>query len=157
MNRKHDPNSRASRSRRGQSLVEFALVIPLFMLIFCGICDLGFGLFSRMSVINAARDGARSAVMVQDHSTIPGVAAAAAKSAAAGGLIDPSKVTVNATCLLTNPTTGSVSSPATINCALAVVGDSVLVVVHYPYKAIFPLLLGASLDLSSSVQMVIDT
>ena len=52
------------RSRRGsrtraQALVEFAVVLPVFLLILAGILDFGFILYSRMTVINAARDGAR--------------------------------------------------------------------------------------------------
>jgi hypothetical protein len=50
-------------SRRGNSLVEFALVLPLLLLVFAGIVDFGF-LFQRYEVItNAAREGARIAVL----------------------------------------------------------------------------------------------
>lgn len=48
---------------RGNALVEFALVLPLLLLVFAGIVDFGF-LFQRYEVItNAAREGARLAVL----------------------------------------------------------------------------------------------
>lgn len=53
----------ARRGERGNSLVEFALVLPLLLLVFAGIVDFGF-LFQRYEVItNAAREGARLAVL----------------------------------------------------------------------------------------------
>ena len=51
------------RSERGAELIEFALVLPLLLLIVLGIVDFGF-LFQRMQVMtNAAREGARIAVL----------------------------------------------------------------------------------------------
>jgi Flp pilus assembly protein TadG len=51
------------KSERGAELIEFALVLPLLMLIVLGIADFGF-LFQRMQVMtNAAREGARIAVL----------------------------------------------------------------------------------------------
>ena len=50
-------------TQRGNALVEFALVLPLLLLIFAGIVDFGF-LFQRYEVItNAAREGARIGVL----------------------------------------------------------------------------------------------
>lgn len=51
------------RSERGAELIEFALVLPLLLMILLGIVDFGF-LFQRMQVMtNAAREGARMAVL----------------------------------------------------------------------------------------------
>jgi Flp pilus assembly protein TadG len=51
------------RSERGAELIEFALVFPVLLLVVLGIVDFGF-LFQRMEVItNAAREGARMAVL----------------------------------------------------------------------------------------------
>jgi hypothetical protein len=51
------------RSARGAELVEFALVFPLLLLVVLGIVDFGV-LFQRLEVItNAAREGARVAVL----------------------------------------------------------------------------------------------
>jgi Flp pilus assembly protein TadG len=51
------------RSERGNALIEFALVLPLLLIIFAGIVDFGL-LFQRSEVVtNAAREGARIAVL----------------------------------------------------------------------------------------------
>jgi Flp pilus assembly protein TadG len=47
------------RSGRGQALVEFALVIPIFLLLIFGLVDLGRAVFANNSLAEAARDGAR--------------------------------------------------------------------------------------------------
>jgi Flp pilus assembly protein TadG len=45
---------------RGQSLVEIALVLPILIILFLGIAEVGFFLFSHVQVANAARAGART-------------------------------------------------------------------------------------------------
>jgi hypothetical protein len=51
------------RSERGAELIEFALIFPLLLLVLVGIIDFGF-LFQRYEVLtNAAREGARMAVL----------------------------------------------------------------------------------------------
>lgn len=55
--------TRRVRSERGAELIEFALVFPVLLLVVLGIVDFGF-LFQRMEVVtNAAREGARIAVL----------------------------------------------------------------------------------------------
>ena len=44
---------------RGNSLVETALVLPSLLILFLGIVEVGFFLFSHVQVTNAAREGAR--------------------------------------------------------------------------------------------------
>ena len=63
---------RATRSvrDRGQSLVEFSLVIPIFLLIAISCVDLGRAVFAYTSVTNAAREGARLAIVNQDTTLI---------------------------------------------------------------------------------------
>ena len=55
---------------RGQSLVEFALVLPLFLLLVMAIVDLGLSVFAYNSITNAAREGARLAIVNQDAATV---------------------------------------------------------------------------------------
>jgi Flp pilus assembly protein TadG len=43
----------------GQALVEFALVLPVFLILVLGIVDFGWALRSWMTVSNSAREGAR--------------------------------------------------------------------------------------------------
>jgi len=52
---------RPSRSEEGQTLVEFALVIPIVMLLMLGLFDLGRIVFINNSLSDGARHGARHA------------------------------------------------------------------------------------------------
>lgn len=56
--------------RRGQALVEFALLIPVFLLIVVSLFDFGRAVFSYNSVTNAAREGARLAIVNQATASI---------------------------------------------------------------------------------------
>lgn len=53
--------ARHGRSSRGQTLAEFALVIPLVLLIFFGLLDAGRAVFVNNTTAQAAREGARLA------------------------------------------------------------------------------------------------
>ena len=46
---------RAGSGGRGQSLVEFALVLPVFVLVLVSLFDLGRGVFAYNTLTNAAR------------------------------------------------------------------------------------------------------
>ncbi|HET7677869.1 MAG TPA: TadE/TadG family type IV pilus assembly protein [Candidatus Limnocylindrales bacterium] len=50
---------RHSQRERGQALVEFALVLPVFMLIFLGIIQFGFLFSGHIGLINGVRETAR--------------------------------------------------------------------------------------------------
>jgi hypothetical protein len=52
------------RKKKGQSLVEMALLLPLLLIVLFGIIDLGWYLFAYVTVWNAARDGAEVAAQV---------------------------------------------------------------------------------------------
>lgn len=58
------------RRSRGQALVEFALILPVFGLIVVSLFDLGSAVFSYTSVTNAAREGARLAIVNQDVASV---------------------------------------------------------------------------------------
>ncbi len=58
--------------RSGQSLVEFALVFPLFVLLAFGVIDAGRAVVTYNTVANAARDGARVAIVDQATSGAAG-------------------------------------------------------------------------------------
>jgi hypothetical protein len=64
------PALRRRPRSRGQALVEFALVIPLFLVLVIGTFDLGAGVFAYNSVTNAAREGVRVAIVNQDQTSI---------------------------------------------------------------------------------------
>jgi Flp pilus assembly protein TadG len=65
------PRRRGRAARfRGQSLVEFALVLPIFLVMVMAIVDLGLSVFAYNSITNAAREGARLAIVNQDSTGV---------------------------------------------------------------------------------------
>lgn len=58
-------------SARGQTLVELALVFPLFVMVLFGIIILGIGIFYQQQVTNAAREAARWAAVHSATSDCP--------------------------------------------------------------------------------------
>src|ERR1700730_16832060 len=48
---------------RGQALVEFALCVPVQLLLILGVLDAGRGVIAAVSINNAAREGARYAAL----------------------------------------------------------------------------------------------
>ncbi len=116
---RHRSVGASSRRRRGQALVEFALVIPIFLLMMVALFDLGRAVFAYNTLTNAAREGARIAIVNQDK---PSIIARAKSQTAIVELDNPSvsvgfwQVTVNGSADLSAPCT-----PAAVGC-LAVVG-----------------------------------
>lgn len=64
----------ASRSTRGQGLVEFALVLPLLMILLLGVADFGRIFSAGITLEAAARDGAEATAIERLHNppTTPG-------------------------------------------------------------------------------------
>ncbi len=94
MNRARRGRRSGWKSERGAELVEFALVFPTLLLVMLGIIDFGF-LFQHYEVVtNAAREGARVAVLpgYQDSD----VQARVTQYMTAGGLTETSPATVGA-------------------------------------------------------------
>jgi len=56
-------NGRRARGERGQSLVEFALVVPLLMLLIVGIAEFGRAWMTRNILTGAAREAVRIAAV----------------------------------------------------------------------------------------------
>lgn len=54
------------KSEKGQAMVEFALVLPLLLILLCGIIDFGWLYYNQITLNNAAREGARYAVIYYD-------------------------------------------------------------------------------------------
>ncbi len=59
-----------NRDPRGQSLVEFALIVPIFVLVMVGIFDVGRAVFAFNTINQAAREAARLAIVDQTVSHI---------------------------------------------------------------------------------------
>ena len=54
---------RAFKSEQGQSMVEFALVIPILLMILCGIIDFGWIFAQKIEINNSCREAARYAAV----------------------------------------------------------------------------------------------
>ncbi|HKK00735.1 MAG TPA: TadE/TadG family type IV pilus assembly protein, partial [Desulfuromonadales bacterium] len=52
------------RHERGASAVEFALVLPLLLVILFGIIEFGFILYDKAMITNASREGARAGIVL---------------------------------------------------------------------------------------------
>ena len=87
MSRLRRPKGIRSRGIRGQALVEFALVIPIFLLVMIALFDLGRAVFAYNTLTNAAREGARMAIVNQD---VPTIVSRAKSQTAIVELDDPS-------------------------------------------------------------------
>ncbi len=67
------------RSERGQSLVEYALILPVLMLLLVGIMEFAVVSLNYTTVANAAREGARAGAVVSGNNSA--IAAAAEEAA----------------------------------------------------------------------------
>lgn len=83
---------------RGQELVEFALVVPLLMLIAFGVLDLGRLYHAAVTVTNATREGARYGTL--NPADMDGVILRTQEEAQNSGidLTDPATSTIEVTC-----------------------------------------------------------
>lgn len=104
----------ANRHReRGDGLVEFALILPVLMLVLMGILDLGRAVYAYNVVANSAREGARYGI-ASPSDTVGMINVA--RSSAVG--LDPNRITVT----IDNPTS-----------------DTLRVAVSYDFHLVTPL------------------
>ena len=116
---------------RGQGLLEFALILPIFVLLLVAIFDLGRAAFAYNTLTNAAREGARMAIVNQYK---PSIVARAKQQTAIVELNDPS-VSVNFYQVNAD------GSPNTSSqCALIAVGCLAVVSFEATYQPITPLI-----------------
>jgi len=117
--------------QRGQAMVEFALMLPLLLIVLFMVVDFGVGLTRWIQITNAAGEGARCGGVGAD---IPEITQRVVDTS--NGIVDPANV--------------SVSYPNGQS-----IGDSVVVDVDYEYDLITPLgrfltLTFSSLSMSAS-------
>ncbi len=82
-----------TRQARGQALVEFAIALPILILLVAGVLELGRGYAVAVATSDAARDGARYAAGKAASSNGPGLAAMCSLITA-----DLAAVTLNVSC-----------------------------------------------------------
>lgn len=128
---------------RGQSLVEFALAFPLFILILMGLLDIGRAVYAFNTVSNASRESVRVAIVNQTTSDIE---AEALKQAVSLGITD-SEVDI------AYAGTGDCTDGAPLP-----VGCIVAVTVRYPYTPATPIIgqLIDPFDITSTTEMPIE-
>ncbi len=131
MSRRRGPITR--RSAAAQALVEFALVSPLFLFLIFGVIDFGRYVYYVQILNNAAREGARYAIVHGSNSLDPtgptssdpsGTAVKTVVRQYAVGVIGDSSV------LAVTPTW----NPSTLNGR----GTEVTVRVSYPFHSVIP-------------------
>ncbi len=61
---------RFRQTETGQALVEFTMILPLFVLLFMGMVEFGRAFHTWLLVTNAAREGARIAAVQSDLATV---------------------------------------------------------------------------------------
>jgi len=106
---------RSLRSDRGQTAVEFALVAPFLVMLLLAVLQLGITFNHYLTVTDAARAGARRAIVARIAGVTPAAIEASVRAAASG--LDQSKLKV----VVADPT-------------WTVAGSDVTVTVTYPYS-----------------------
>jgi Flp pilus assembly protein TadG len=109
------------RAEQGQAAVEFALVVPLLLVLLLGIVEFGIAFSHYVTLTDAARVGARKAITVRIGGGTPTDAAQAVRDAAGGLTASDLQVTV-------------VDSDWTTS------GSQITVTATYPYSINIPLL-----------------
>lgn len=145
---------------RGQSLVEFALVFPIVILIFMGVFDLGRLIFAANQVSDAAREGVRTAIVNQNPADI--------RTRAAGqsiGLAVPSAAPTGCPALGGQPTAAAgvcvaFDDPPALstNCGTVYVGCVAVVTVKANWTPITPIIgnIIGPIDVSSTSKQAIE-
>ena len=93
--------ARSRRSKRGQSLVEAAITLPLLLMFALGVSDIGRSFYYREAVTNGVREALRIAVKPTQQAT--------ANSVCASSGVGPAAVTVTSP---VNPGSASISTIA---------------------------------------------
>jgi len=109
--------------QRGQALVEFALVLPLFTLMIMAIIDFGWAFRSYVTITNAAREGARYGVACRTADEIK-----ARTVDYSSNILTTADVSVSFPAAALNPCAGSTT-----------LGEPVVVTVNYDYEYITPI------------------
>lgn len=85
------------QGQEGVQAVEFALVLPIMLVLVFGIIDFGVVLYAKEVMANASREGARQGIRFVTPVLTDTDIATATKDALAKGNLDSSKATVNVT------------------------------------------------------------
>ena len=134
---------RRKRDQQGAAAVEFALILPIFLLMLFGIMDFGY-MINRSSIVNnAARDGARQASLGESEDVV--------RASVLNSLDGMPGATVDVSCV---PAAGN--GPCTL--ASHARGDEARVRVRYVHEFITPvqMFFPGGVDLTRQAQMRIE-
>lgn len=118
------------KRRRGAVTVEMALVLPIFLTVVFGIIEFGRGFMVSQLVTNAAREGARRAIV--DGSTNSDVTSAIQTFLASSASVATADVTVT---IAVTPATGNPANP-TNSLASCSSKDLITVTVTVPFDKV---------------------
>jgi Flp pilus assembly protein TadG len=118
---------------RGQSLVEFALVIPVLVILVFGIIDFGMGLRAYITVTQATREGARFGAVGNDPGTFTSGGAGQCNGSTTTTIVGKVCTTMNGLSL------SDLSSVSVTYPGGRTTGQSVRVSAQYQYDYITPL------------------
>lgn len=119
------------KNEKGQSLVEFALVLPILLMLVLGMLEYGWMLNAKISVTAAAREGARASSVIgkENSAQADTVATAAAIKYMGIGTLNANDV------------------DATVS------GDTVTVIISYEKEPLVGLYIKEAMSITSSVTM----
>jgi Flp pilus assembly protein TadG len=149
--------TRKKQRAHGQSLAEFAIVIPIFLLILFGIFEFAMIGYSRITLVNATREGVRAAVVLGDNT----VAIDENLNSDGGPIRANATALVNANLTVTvtcQPATGASACDYTPGNATrdAEAGDTVVVTTSYLYNSLFGRFVGQTVNLGTTLSTVIE-
>jgi hypothetical protein len=140
-------------SRRGQTLVEFALVLPLLLLIIFGVIDLGRAFYTSVVLSNMARTGARFAALNYSNTSILDLRSKIREEALAEGTstgINTSLIKIH---LIKEPFSGVLPDPPVND--LPEQGKPYTINVEYKFSLVLNILWSDSITLSQANTMYI--
>ena len=121
--------------RAGQSLVEFALVLPIFLLLLFGLIDIGRYVYTANALNQAAREGARYGSVAGGTTGCSGGRESCVRQQTLGRLAGVPGATVTVACQ--RSTAGSWSSPAASSCRT---NDLLAVTVDADFQVLTPVI-----------------
>jgi Flp pilus assembly protein TadG len=123
-------------NERGASAVEFAILLPVLMLILFGTIEFGMVMYSREVLTNASREGARAGIVQQTPKLDEGQIEAVVTNYLTNTGIDPANVDVSVTG------------------AQGVFPNNLTVSTSYPYQFFAPGILGLGNSITLTTQTV---
>ena len=134
--------------QQGQSMIEFALVLPLMVLIIAGIFDLGRAFYSSITITNAAREGARYGTL--NPKLTQGICEAAVIEAQGSGIpLNYNNITVSCSSTVTCLSTGTPVIACNEN-------QPIIVKVRYNYnQMLFKFFFPSGINMERKVEMLV--